>query len=122
MEVVYCALIKTEKEPIMTFKNVTITTKYSEKQVIQVLPIAISNDFKIPVYVYEQTDVNSMLYLTQKEELVFFGIMHILQVRTSVGSFLIPVLISVVVCIIVIVGLVFYFLKKRYVKLQQQLF
>lgn len=79
VEIVYCALIKPEKGPTMSFKNVTINTKYSETQVRQVLPIAIKNDFKVPFFAYQESQTNSSLYLTQKEELISFGIIHVLK-------------------------------------------
>lgn len=86
MEVIYCALIKPEETSVMKFKNVTISSKYSNTKLSQVLPMAIQNNYKIPIYIYRESESHSSLYLTKDEELISFGIIHVLRSPNGVSK------------------------------------
>lgn len=111
VDIIYCALIKPNQAPSVTFTNVIISSTYPKTDLGQILPIAIKNDSQIPIYVYQETESTRSVSLNEKEEFVSFGIIHVLSrgSRTDSSSYVI----WVVVIVIVILLLVFYLLYKK---------
>lgn len=99
VDLVYCGLIKPKEASFVTFTNVKISSTYPKAQLGQVLPIAIKNNFHIPSYVYTETETTRLVSLTKNEELISFGIIHILSSSVSRIEVLVPSVVLVAVLV-----------------------
>lgn len=99
VDIIYCTLIKPKEAQSVAFTNVNITSTNPKTDLGQVLPIAIKSNFHIPVYVYTETESTRSIAFTKKEELITFGIIHVLKSSATTIHILAPSVVMVAILV-----------------------